>query len=511
MLARIDSCAVLGIDAHLVRVEVDVGAGQTKTIIVGLPDKAVQEAGERIASAIRNTNFSFPGHRVTVNLAPADIRKEGPVFDLPMALGVLAATEQIVGEDMADMVAVGELSLDGSVRPTSGVLPIALAAREAGRKGLICPADNVAEATVVEGLNVYPVRTLWEAAEVLAYPEQRKPAPSSAGDWMLEEPEYPEDFSEVKGQPHVKRALEVAAAGGHNVIMVGPPGSGKTMLARRLPTILPPLSTEEALEVTKIYSISGNLPKGVGLITKRPFRSPHHTVSAAGLAGGGAVPKPGEVSLAHYGVLFLDELPEFSRDALEVLRQPLEDGFVNVSRVAGSANFPARMMLVGALNPCPCGYYMDATKACTCSTGKIRGYLQRISGPLLDRLDIHIEVPRLARDELLMTSTDGESSRSVRHRVRQAREVQTQRFAGTDIFCNAHMRPRDLKKHCQLSEEVKQFLSGAIDQLGLSARAFDRIVKLSRTIADLAGDESIDYNHVAEAMQYRGLDRKLWA
>jgi len=509
MLARMDSCAVLGIDAHLVRVEVDVGSGQSKTIIVGLPDKAVQEAGERVASAIRNTNFSFPTCRVTINLAPADIRKEGPVFDLPMALGVLAATEQIVGEDMANLVAVGELSLDGSVRPTSGVLPIALAAREAGRTALICPADNVAEATVVEGLNVYPVRTLWEAAEVLAYPERRQPAPSSAGEWMLSDPEYPIDFSEVKGQPAVKRALEVAAAGGHNVVMVGPPGSGKTMLAMRLPTILPPLSTEEALEVTKIYSISGNLPKGVGLMTKRPFRAPHHTVSAAGLAGGGAVPKPGEVSLAHYGVLFLDELPEFSRDALEVLRQPLEDGMVNVSRVAGSANFPARMMMVGALNPCPCGYFMDATKACTCSTGKIRGYLQRISGPLLDRVDIHIEVPRLARDDLL-TTADGETSRAVRARVRHAREVQAQRFAGTDLFCNAHMRPRDLKKHCPLSDEVRKFLSGAIDQLGLSARAFDRVVKLSRTIADLAGDESISYHHVAEAIQYRSLDRKLW-
>jgi len=509
MLARIDSGAVLGIEAHLVRTEVDVGTGQARTIIVGLPDKAVQEAGERVASAIRNSNFSFPTGRVTINLAPADIRKEGPAFDLPMALGVLAATEQISGEDMPDLVAVGELSLDGSVRPVSGVLPLALAARAANRAGMIVPEDNVAEATVVEGLAVYPVRTLWEAAEVLAYPERRTPAASTAGEWALEEPEYPVDFAEVKGQPHVKRAMEVAAAGGHNVVMVGPPGSGKTMLAIRLPTILPPLSTEEALEVTKIYSICGQLPRGMGLMTRRPFRAPHHTTSAAGLAGGGAIPKPGEVSLAHYGVLFLDELPEFNRDALEVLRQPLEEGVVNVSRVAGSAEFPARMMLVAALNPCPCGYYMDATRSCSCGPSRIRSYLQRISGPLLDRVDIHIEVPRLAKQELL-ASANGETSRSIRDRVRRAREIQGRRFAGTHVVCNAHMRPRDLKKHCPLEGDVRDFLSGAIDQLGLSARAFDRVVKLSRTIADLEGADRIGTMHVSEAIQYRSLDRKLW-
>jgi len=510
MLARIDSCAVLGIEAHLVRAEVDVGAGMAKTIIVGLPDKAVQESGERVASAIRNSNFSFPTCRVTVNLAPADIRKEGPCFDLPIALGVLAATEQMRSDDMAELAAVGELSLDGSVRPISGVLPIAVAVRQAGRKGLLVPADNVAEATVVEGLEVYPVRTLWEAAELLAHPEQRRPARSTAGEWALSQPNYNVDFSEVKGQPHVKRSLEVAAAGGHNVVMVGPPGAGKTMLAMRLPTILPPLGMEEALEVTKIYSISGKVPRGAGLITTRPFRAPHHGTSAAGLAGGGAIPKPGEVSLAHYGVLFLDELPEFSRDALEVLRQPLEDGLVNVSRVAGSATFPARLMLVAALNPCPCGYFMDAMRSCSCSVSKIRTYLQRISGPLLDRVDIQIEVPRLAREEMLAT-TDGEPSAAIRSRVERAREIQAQRFVGTGIFCNAHMRPRDIRKHCPLSEEVRAFLGRAIDQLGLSARAFDRVVKLSRTIADLAGDPAITAAHVAEAIQYRGLDRKLWA
>jgi len=510
MLARIDSCAVLGIEAHLVQTQVDVGSGLAKVTVVGLPDAAVQEARERVASAIRNSNFSFPASRVTVNLAPADIRKEGPAFDLPIALAVLAATEQIAGSDMDDLVAVGELSLDGSVRPISGVLPIALAARAANRAGLIVPAENAAEATVVEGLDVYPVRTLWEAAEVVAQPERREPAPSSAGDWDLSDPHYEIDFSEVKGQPHVKRALEVAAAGGHNVVMVGPPGAGKTMLTMRLPTILPPLRMEEALEVTKIYSISGKLQSGTGLMTTRPFRSPHHTISAAGLAGGGTVPRPGEVSLAHNGVLFLDELPEFGRDALEALRQPLEEGVVNVTRVAGSAEFPARLMLVAALNPCPCGYFMDATKNCTCSASAIRRYLGRISGPLLDRVDIHIEVPRLARDELL-TPANGEPSRAIRERVRQAREVQAKRLEGSGIFCNAHMRPRDIKAFCRLSEEVRGFLSKAIDQLGLSARAFDRVVKLSRTVADLEGSEGIKLKHVAEAIQYRGLDRKLWA
>jgi len=510
MLARIDSCAVLGVEAHLVQTQVDVGAGLPSFTVVGLPDLAVQESRERVRSAVRNSNFSFPAHRVTVNLAPADIRKEGPAFDLPMALGVLAATEQIAGSDMGDLLAVGELSLDGSVRPISGMLPIALAARAAGKAGLIVPHGNVAEATVVEGLSVYPVRTLWEAAEVVAYPERRTPAPSSAGDWQLADPEYPIDFAEVKGQAHVKRALEVAAAGGHNVVMVGPPGAGKTMLAMRLPTVLPPLNLEEALEVTKVYSISGKVPSGKGLVTTRPFRSPHHTISAAGLAGGGTIPKPGEVSLAHNGVLFLDELPEFSREALEILRQPLEEGLVNVSRVAGTATFPARLMMVAALNPCPCGFYMDATKSCACSVSKIRRYLQRISGPLLDRVDIQVEVPRLGREELLGEGR-GEPSRAIRERVQRARQLQSARFDGDDIFCNAHMRPRDLRKHCALSEEVRAFLSAAIDQLGLSARAFDRVVKLSRTIADLDGADQLALPHLAEAIQYRGLDRKLWA
>ena len=509
MLGRIDSCAVLGIDAHVIQAQADVGSGQTKVTVVGLPDTAVQEARDRVASAIRNSSFSFPTHRVTINLAPADLRKEGPAFDLPMALAVLAATEQIVGPDMDKLIAVGELSLDGSVRRISGVLPIALAARKARCAGLIVPADNIAEATIIEGLNVYPVRTLWEAAEVVAYPEQRKPAPLTPFDWQLADPTYPIDFSEVKGQPHVKRALEVAAAGGHNVVMVGPPGSGKTMLAMRLPTVLPPLQMEEALEVTKIYSITGKLAPGRGLVTTRPFRSPHHTISAAGLAGGGTIPTPGEISLAHNGVLFMDELPEFNRDALEVMRQPLEDGVVHVSRVAGTADFPARVMLVAALNPCPCGYYMDATRSCTCSITKIRRYLQRISGPLLDRVDIHIEVPRLARDDLL-TPANGEPSRAVRARVQRAREVQTQRFADSTIYCNAHMLPRHVKEFCHLSEDVRSFLSNAIDQLGLSARAFDRVLKVSRTIADLDGADEIALPHIAEAIQYRGLDRKLW-
>jgi len=510
LLARIDSSAVLGIDAHLVQTQVDVGSGMARVTVVGLPDTGVQESRERVASAVRNSGFSFPSGRVTINLAPADIRKEGPAFDLSIALAVLAATEQIASPDAEELVAVGELSLDGSVRPIAGVLPIALATRAAGRRGLICPADNAAEATIVEGLAVYPVRTLWEAAEVVANQSKRQPAPSTASEWSLAEPEYQVDFSEVKGQDHVKRAFEVAAAGGHNMVMVGPPGAGKTMLAMRLPSVLPPLSMEEALEVTKIYSISGKVPAGKGLVTQRPFRSPHHTISAAGLAGGGAIPKPGEVSLAHHGVLFLDELPEFGRDALEVLRQPLEDGIVNVSRVAGAATFPARVMLVAALNPCPCGYYTDATRSCSCSPSKIQRYLQRISGPLLDRVDIHIEVPRLAKDELL-SDPQGESSAAIRARVERARRAQAERFAGAGIYCNAHMRPRELRRLCPLSEEVRSFLSSAIDDLGLSARAFDRIIKLARTIADLAGEADIGMPHVAEAIGYRSLDRKLWA
>jgi magnesium chelatase family protein len=447
--------------------------------------------------------------RITINLAPADIRKEGPSFDLPIALCIMAATEQFISPDLTDFAAVGELSLDGSVRPVAGVLPIALGAKAAGKKGLIVPKANAPEACVVEGIDVYPVQTLWEAAEVVSNPSARKPAPCTAHEWNLNSPTYNIDFSEVKGQIHVKRALEVAAAGGHNVIMAGPPGAGKTMLAMRLPSILPPLSLNESLEVTKIYSISGKLPRDAALLTTRPFRAPHHTISTPGLAGGGTTPRPGEISLAHHGVLFLDELPEFSRDALEVLRQPLEEGQVHISRVAGSTTYPARLMLIASMNPCPCGFFMDAARPCKCTHGAIQRYLHRVSGPLLDRVDIHIEVPRLKQDELLSTNSE-ESSLTIRARVEAARQIQTRRFNGSDIYCNAQMLPRQLKEFCPLSEDIQHFLRGIIEQLGLSARAFDRIVKLSRTIADLANEETITLTHIAEAAQYRSLDRKLW-
>jgi magnesium chelatase family protein len=509
MLANIDSCAILGIDAYLVRVEADVNGGNPYFAIVGLPDDAIKEARDRVASAMRNSQFIFPLHRIIVNLAPADVRKEGPSFDLPIALCLMAATEQLISPDMADFAAVGELSLDGSVRPVAGVLPIALGARAAHKKALIVPYANLPEASVVEGIEIYPVRTLWEAAMVVSNPAKREPAPNTVSQWNLTDPRYGFDFAEVKGQAHVKRALEVAAAGGHNVLMAGPPGAGKTMLAMRLPTILPPLSLEESLEVTKIYSIAGKLPRDSALVTTRPFRSPHHTISTPGLAGGGTIPKPGEISLAHHGVLFLDELPEFSRDALEVLRQPLEEGRVHISRVAGSTTYPARMMLIASMNPCPCGFFMDATRPCKCAHNAIQRYLHRVSGPLLDRVDIHIEVPRLRQDELL-TSNHEENSATIRERVKAARARQAERFAGSPVLCNAQMQPRQIKQFCQLSPPIVDFLSGIVEQLGLSARAFDRIVKLSRTIADLAGEADIGLNHVAEAAQYRTLDRKLW-
>jgi magnesium chelatase family protein len=508
VLAHIDSSALSGIDAYTVEVQVDVTRGQGIMVVVGLPDTAVRESVERVRSAVKNSNFHFPDYRITVNLAPADTKKAGPAFDLPIALGILAATEQITSPDLDQFAVVGELSLDGGVRPVFGVLPMAIEAKARGKRGMLVPEANVAEAAVVEGLEVHSVASLDQAATVLADPGARSPAERGSG-WDLEEPAYQEDFSDVKGQAHVKRALEVAAAGGHNVIMAGPPGSGKTMLARRLPTIMPPLSMGEALEVTKVYSISGKLGRGIALMTTRPFRSPHHSASSAALVGGGAVPRPGEVSLAHHGVLFLDELPEFPSDALEVLRQPLEDGAVTISRAATSVTYPAQLMLVGALNPCPCGYFTDPEKGCSCSPSQIQRYLRRISGPLLDRVDIHIEVPRLKHDEL-MTPTDGEPSAAVRARVARARERQQARFAETAIFCNAHMQSRHLRELCPLSDDVKALLKAAVESLSLSARAYDRIIKLARTIADLEAADEIAAPHVAEAIQYRTLDRKLW-
>ncbi|MBQ2931440.1 MAG: YifB family Mg chelatase-like AAA ATPase [Clostridia bacterium] len=508
MIAQVNSTALLGIDGYIADVEIDISNGLPAFDMVGLPDAAVKESKERIRAAIKNTGLVMPAKRITVNLAPAGIKKEGPGFDLPIAVGILAASEQLV-VPKENAVFLGELSLNGDLRRINGVLPMVISAYQKGIKKVYLPLENACEAAVIDGLEVYGAKSLKDI--VLHFTGQKKinPYTVNVDDIFRKNNTETFDFKDVKGQPFVKRALEIAAAGGHNILMIGPPGSGKTMIAQRIPSILPDMSFEESLEVTKIHSIAGLVSAESPILTQRPFRHPHHTISSVGLSGGGSNPRPGEISLSHNGVLFLDELPEFRRDALEAMRQPLEDGEVTIVRAGGTVTYPCSVMMVASMNPCPCGYYGDRTRECSCSKTQILKYMGKISGPLLDRIDLHIEVPAVSFEDL-EEKESGESSAQIKERVNAARKVQLERYKDRSVYSNSQLTPELMSEHCSLDSESSELLKQAFDSLGLSARAHNRILKVARTIADLAGEENIRAEHIAEAIQYRSLDKKFF-